>query len=162
MNFKALTMDHRALRTYCEPFDLDKENPVPLANKLKMALSRMEGYGLAANQIGCNKRMFAWRIDGKFEIVVNPTIAEVDDDMWSFQEGCLSIPGFWWNVERPKRIDLRGFNIKGEEILVETTLTEARIFQHEMDHMDGKLVIDLISEEELAEFTAKWEKRKKK
>ena len=160
MTIKVLTMDHRALRTQSEPYDLDKENPINVANKLKIVLSNFSGHGLAANQIGINKRMFVYKHDGKFVTVINPVITETSDELWNYQEGCLSIPGFWWNVDRPKKINLKGFDLKGNEIEIETTKITARIFQHEMDHINGKLVIDHIPAEELAIFKEKWSKRK--
>lgn len=129
-----------------------------IANALRMRLSTIDGYGLAANQLGYDSQIFAYREKpkGPFEVVLNPTIEEYDDEQFNFREGCLSIPNFWWDLDRPRRVHLRGLTLGGDPVEIEAEDKLARIFQHEIDHFNGTLVIDRIPNDELADFKLKW------
>lgn len=126
-------------------------------NKLCMMLGKIDGYGLAANQAGIDAQIFTFRYGTKkFQTILNPTIEESSDEQWSFREGCLSIPGWHWYIDRPRRVMLNGYDIDGNEISVEADDTLGRIFQHEVDHFNGVLVIDKLPPEDLKEFEEKW------
>ena len=99
------------------------------------------GLGLAAPQVGISKRLFVYDVgDGPFAIV-NPVIEESDGE-WVFEEGCLSVPGLSWDIVRPKQIHLTGYDLDGNEVSIEADELLSRCFQHELDHLDGKLLID--------------------
>jgi peptide deformylase len=101
-----------------------------------------KGMGLAANQIGITKRFFAighesFDVFKKPAIIYNPVLVNADDEQELGQEGCLSFPGVWVQVSRPKTIMVRYQNNKGEFLLSRLEGLEARCFQHELDHLDG-------------------------
>ncbi len=112
-----------------------------LAELMIETMYEAPGVGLAANQIGVQKRLFVYDKGDGPVVVVNPVIAESDGE-WTFEEGCLSVPGLSWEITRPNAIHLTGYDLDGNEIDVETDEYEGRIFQHEMDHLNGVLLIE--------------------
>ncbi|HVF11968.1 MAG TPA: peptide deformylase [Actinomycetota bacterium] len=99
------------------------------------------GAGLAAPQIGILKRVFAWRYEGEFGCLANPRIIASSGSAVD-EEGCLSIPGIYYPVERATDITIIGLDESGKEIEVTALDYKARIFQHETDHLDGILFLD--------------------
>lgn len=108
------------------------------------------GVGLAAPQIGVGKRLFVFDHDDEAGVLINPVIEESDGE-WEFDEGCLSVPGLSFTIVRPKQILLKGYDLDGNEVAIEADEIEARIFQHELDHLDGTLLVEHLSEEQLRE-----------
>ncbi len=103
------------------------------------------GIGLAAPQIGINKMIFVFGIEeNNIRKVINPEIVEFGNEIVEMEEGCLSIPGVYKNVKRPKRIKVKYLNEDGEEVVEELDNILARIFQHEYDHLFGELFVDKI------------------
>ena len=109
-----------------------------------------KGLGLAANQVGINKRFFA--IDMSYfdvvkpaMVIVNPVLSEFSDNIVSGEEGCLSFPGLWEDINRPESVLVKGLDVDGNEISIEATGLMARVIQHETDHLNGKLFIDHLS-----------------
>lgn len=107
------------------------------------------GVGLAATQVGILHRVLVYRAyaDDPITAMVNPVIEWRSDELESAEEGCLSIPGVHVEVERPARVRARGRDAFGEEVFVEAEGLEARVIQHEVDHLDGILILDRISRE---------------
>lgn len=102
------------------------------------------GVGLAAPQIGISKRVFVADIgEGPFAMV-NPEIVEVSGS-WTFDEGCLSVPGFYWPIKRPGYAKARGFDVHGEGIEFEGEELMGRVLQHEIDHLNGMLLLERLS-----------------
>lgn len=110
------------------------------------------GLGLAAPQIGVQKRLFVYDLrDGQgVKVLVNPVITESRDE-WSYDEGCLSVRGLSWEIVRPKEVHITGFDLHGREISIEADELMARLFQHELDHLDGKLLIDYLDDVQRAD-----------
>ena len=110
------------------------------------------GVGLAANQVGVERRLFVYDVDDGTgaHAVINPELVESSGE-WEYHEGCLSIPGLSWNVIRPKEVHLRGISIDGEELDIEADELLARCFQHELDHLDGTLIIERLDDEQRRE-----------
>ena len=111
------------------------------------------GIGLAANQIGMTKRVFtigSKNIPG-FEpmAVFNPKILNYSQEEELFKEGCLSYPGLWLNIKRPKKIIAEYQNSKGDTITAELDGLISRCFQHEYDHLDGVCFVDKVSQMKL-------------
>jgi peptide deformylase len=102
------------------------------------------GIGLAATQVGVMHRVLVYRIEqeGAVAALVNPVLEWSSDDEEAAEEGCLSLPGVRVDVERPVHVRVRAQDELGEEILVEASGLEARVIQHEMDHLDGVLILD--------------------
>ena len=99
------------------------------------------GIGLAAPQVGVQKRIFVYDWGEGPGVVVNPRI-EGSDGEWVYEEGCLSIPGLTWEILRPKEVHLVGVDLDGNEVSIEADELPARLFQHELDHLDGVLLLD--------------------
>jgi peptide deformylase len=109
--------------------------------------------GLAATQLGVLNRVFVYRgdIDEPIRALVNPELEWVSEETDVAEEGCLSIPGIWVEVERPEQVRMRGYDATGREQLVEAEGMEARVLQHELDHLDGVLMLDRITKEQRRE-----------
>src|SRR3974390_2496747 len=108
------------------------------------------GVGLAANQVGVQRRVFVYDVGEGARVVVNPRIVESDGE-WGYEEGCLSVPGLSWEIVRPNEVHLVGVDLEGNEVSVEASEFEGRVFQHEMDHLDGILLVDRLDEDQRKE-----------
>jgi peptide deformylase len=113
-----------------------------LAAGMVETMHEARGLGLAAPQVGVQRRLFVYQLSEDREpvTIINPTISEADGE-WEFDEGCLSIPGLYFPIVRPKQIHLTGLDLDGEEVSIEADEIEARCFQHELDHLDGVLFL---------------------
>lgn len=105
------------------------------------------GVGLAANQVGVQRRLFVYDIGDGPRVVINPKIVETSGE-WTFEEGCLSVPGLSWAIVRPNRVHLVGLDLDGNELSIETDEYEGRVFQHEVDHLDGTLLIERLDDDQ--------------
>jgi peptide deformylase len=99
------------------------------------------GLALAAPQIGVQKQVVVWDLGDDPLAIVNPEIVDADGE-WVYDEGCLSIPGLYVEMLRPKRVLVRGVNLQGNVVEIEADELEARMFQHEIDHLNGVLMFD--------------------
>jgi peptide deformylase len=92
-------------------------------------------------------RLFVYDLDDGAgpQTLINPTITEYRDE-WQFEEGCLSVPGLFFPIVRPKEIHLTGFDLDGNEVSIEADEIVARLFQHELDHLDGKLLFEYLDD----------------
>ena len=121
-----------------------------LAASMIETMYEAPGVGLAANQIGVQKRIFVYDKGDGPVVVVNPIIVESDGE-WTYEEGCLSVPGMSWEITRANAVHLTGFDLDGNEIDVQTDEFEGRIFQHEMDHLEGVLLIERLDADQRRE-----------
>lgn len=119
---------------------------VRLAQGMVETMYGASGIGLAAPQVGVGKRLFVWDVGEGPRTIVNPEIVESDGE-WTFEEGCLSIPGLSWDVVRPKQVHVVGRDLDGNEMSIEADELEARLFQHELDHLDGTLLIEHLDDD---------------
>ena len=119
---------------------------VRLVDDMLETMYEAPGIGLAAPQVGVQRRLFVWDVGTGPQAIVNPEIVESDGE-WVFEEGCLSVPGLSWEIVRPKRVHVVGRDLDGNEISVEADELEARLFQHELDHLDGTLLIERLDDE---------------
>lgn len=124
---------------------------VQLAEDMVATMHDAHGLGLAAPQVGVQKRMFVYQLgDADPVTIINPTISESRGE-WEFDEGCLSIPGLYFPIVRPKEILLTGWDLEGNEISIEADEIEARCFQHELDHLDGRLLLSMLDKDQKKE-----------
>jgi peptide deformylase len=100
------------------------------------------GVGLAATQIGIHLRIFVAETNKGNQVYINPEFLVMSDDMTESEEGCLSVPGHLAIVNRHKKIKATAYNRFGEKVIVNASGLLAIIFQHEIDHLDGKLILD--------------------
>jgi peptide deformylase len=102
------------------------------------------GVGLAATQLGAMRRLLVFQAgpDAAATAVINPVLEWTSDELATAEEGCLSLPGIVVDVERALHARVRGVDVKGEALLLEASGLEARVLQHEIDHLDGVLILD--------------------
>jgi peptide deformylase len=121
-----------------------------LATDMLDTMYAAPGAGLAANQVGVQRRLFVYDVGDGARVVINPRIVESSGE-WTYEEGCLSVPGLSWPIVRPKEVHLVGLGIDGEELSIDADTLEARVFQHELDHLDGVLLLDRLDPEQRKE-----------
>ena len=140
---KLLLAEHPALRQPAQ--DVDPASiPAKVIHKMKWILSISKGVGLAANQVGLDHNLFIFRNNGPFEAIFNPHLCFVSDELALDMEGCLSVPDQWFPIPRANKVTLEGLNYKGEYVRYDAEGHLARVFQHETDHLSGKLVTDYV------------------
>ncbi|MDX6673745.1 MAG: peptide deformylase [Solirubrobacteraceae bacterium] len=142
------------VRQFGDPVLKAKAVPVErFDDQLRAEVARMAGImgdaigvGLAATQLGVMHRVLVYKVgeDGLLAALVNPELEWVGDDAEEAEEGCLSLPGVHVDVERPVRVRVRARDEHGDKLVVEASGLEARVIQHEMDHLDGVLILDRV------------------
>src|ERR671927_561908 len=147
---RAAALSH--VRKYGDPVLKAKARPIErFDDALREEVGRMGalmhdsmGIGLAATQVGALRRVLVYRVEHESPInaLVNPEIEWSGREKEWMEEGCLSLPGVHVDVERPVRVRVRARDGQGEEIVIEASGLEARVIQHEMDHLDGVLILD--------------------
>jgi len=118
-----------------------------LADDMLVTMYDEPGAGLAAPQVGVQKRLFVYDVGDGPRTIVNPQIVESDGE-WAYDEGCLSIPGLSFELVRPNHVHLVGYDLDGNELSIEASELEGRCFQHELDHLDGILYIERLDEDQ--------------
>jgi len=108
------------------------------------------GIGLAATQLGVMHRVLVYRVepDAPLGVFVNPELEWAGEERETMEEGCLSLPGVGIDVERPVEVRVRAVDERGEPLVVEASGLEARVIQHEIDHLDGVLILDRATREQ--------------
>jgi peptide deformylase len=99
------------------------------------------GLALAAPQIGIQRQIVVWDLDEEPMAIINPQIVESSGE-WVYDEGCLSIPGLYVEILRPNEVLVRGWTVDGDEVEIEASELMGRMFQHEIDHLNGVLMFD--------------------
>ena len=102
------------------------------------------GIGLAATQVGVMHRLLVYRVEPEAPVaaLVNPVVEHASKEQEWSEEGCLSLPGVLVEVQRPVHVRVSGLDEHGDPLLIEASGLEARVIQHEMDHLDGVLILD--------------------
>jgi peptide deformylase len=121
-----------------------------LIERMKSIMDKANGLGLAAPQIGVSQRIIVYEIDDKVHVIVNPVISGCRGEQTEPLEGCLSIPGLQGQVTRFNELRIRGQDQRGRPISRKAVELEARVIQHEVDHLDGILFIDRAEPETIA------------
>ena len=141
-----ITVDHpkaAVLRRRARPVGRVTAEIQRLANDMVEVMRGANGVGLAAPQVGVSKRLFVAEVEERVHILVDPEIVKMEGEE-ADTEGCLSIPGLIGEVPRASRVVVKGKNRRGRGITVEADGLLARVFQHEIDHLDGVLFLDRI------------------
>jgi peptide deformylase len=149
-------LDH--VRKYGDPSLRSRARPVEvfddaLADEVRRMGELMNdalGIGLAATQLGVMHRVLVYRVDsdGPVAALVNPVLEWSGDETETLEEGCLSLPGVGVEVERPIHVRVRALDERGAGLTIEASGLEARVIQHEIDHLDGVLILDRTSRDQ--------------
>jgi peptide deformylase len=143
--------EEKFLRKKTADFDFGKftkKEIASLVSRMRRIMRSANGVGLSANQIGLDLNMFVAEVPDvdkggmKFYALFNPKIERKSDETAVFEEGCLSIPGKWGYVPRSERVTLSGFDKNGKPVKIKAWGLLAHVFQHETDHLQGRLFID--------------------
>jgi peptide deformylase len=139
-----------ALRARAREIDRFDDALVDEAQRMGRLMHDAYGIGLAATQLGVMHRLLVYRteLEGQVAALVNPVLEWASKDKETAEEGCLSLPGVVVEVERPVHVRVRARDERGEPITVEASGLEARVIQHEMDHLDGVLILDKTSRDQ--------------
>jgi peptide deformylase len=140
-----LRSDTREIELFDEALKAEAERMIQL-------MDEAYGVGLAAPQVGKSHRLFVYKVGPQRPIVLaNPRIEYSSEDGESAEEGCLSLAGVQVDVDRPIHVRVIGQNVRGETIVIEASGLEARVIQHELDHLHGVLIIDRASKDQRRE-----------
>lgn len=149
------TVGDPVLRTRAaEITDIDA-NLVKVVDDMFATMYDASGLGLAAPQVGISQRLFVYDVGDGPEALVNPTISESDGE-WVYDEGCLSVPGFRFEIVRPKQVHVTGHDLDGNEVSFEADELLARLFQHELDHLNGMLLLEYLNDDQADDLRRHW------
>ncbi len=148
------------LREKAAPIEDINDDIRNLAREMLVVMKETDGIGLAGPQIGISRRIFVVRADDNIDrVFINPQIIGTSTETCGYEEGCLSIPGFYEDVIRPERVTVQAQNENGRRFTIEAEGLLARVIQHENDHLDGILFIDRINPETKEKIVAKFQKK---
>ena len=142
MALEIRTFGDPVLKSRAMPVDKFDETLERLAEDMLETMREHEGVGLAANQVGRLKRILVAALEDEEYVIVNPEISVIGDEREKDMEGCLSIPEVQVEVERPTRISVSGRDRSGAPVRLEAEGLLARILQHEVDHLNGVLILN--------------------
>ncbi len=136
------TFGDPVLKTRAAPVETFDESLVRLAQDMLATMREHDGVGLAANQVGQLKRVLVASVEDEDYVIVNPVLSNPSTAIEPGAEGCLSIPGLQVEVERPTAVVVSGQDASGKPLHIEASDMLARVLQHEVDHLDGVLILD--------------------
>ncbi|ADY14105.1 peptide deformylase [Sphaerochaeta globosa] len=156
------TLGDEVLTEKCQPVTKFDSALRILVDAMFETMAEADGVGLAAPQVGVNSRLFVIHIQGsENRAYINPQIIETSIETDTSEEGCLSIPGVWHDVQRPARVTVQAQDVEGKVFTVKAEGLLARAIQHEYDHLNGVLFIDRLNDEEREKMVKAYEKRAK-
>jgi peptide deformylase len=172
---KIVNYPHPALRVKARPVERIDADVQQAAAEMLELMYKHDGLGLAAPQVTLDYQMIVMNFEGDAErpdmecVAINPRLLDWKGGLVNDREGCLSFPGLYQNVRRHKTVLVEYYDLKGEKRAMECHDLPARLWQHEIDHLEGKLFIDVMgslglsrSQKDLEKFIADFEKAKKK
>jgi len=143
-NLQILTFPESILSQKSDPVDKVDAQIVELAGEMSKLMVSAGGIGLAAPQVGVSRRLITLNIGDGLVVLVNPEIVD-RQGRTRMEEGCLSCPGICVDVDRNEQVTVRGLDLNGAEVTFETDGLKARVVQHEIDHLDGILILDKLA-----------------
>jgi peptide deformylase len=153
-----MELDDRYITTECEEFDFKDPpfDPVEYAQNLVKCMYENNGLGLAANQVGTPYRIFAMRAAPENFVCFNPKIVQQSEQTVTLEEGCLTYPGLIVKIKRPEFIRVRFQTPNGDTLTKQFIGMSARVFQHEIDHLDGIRFYDKANKFHRDQALRKW------
>ena len=143
-----LEFPDKRLRTVAKPVSTVDSRIQTLVKDMLETMYEAEGIGLAASQVDVHERVVVMDLSESRDeplVFINPEITPLTDELFSYQEGCLSVPGFYEDITRPAKVKINALNEKGESFEMEAEGLLAVCIQHECDHLAGKLFVDYLS-----------------
>ncbi len=139
-----------ALRTRARPIEVFDDALADEVKRMGRLMDDALGIGLAATQLGVMHRLLVYRVDpdAPLGVLINPEFEYKSEELETMEEGCLSLPGVGVEVERPLHVRVRASDETGSPVVVEASGLEARVIQHEIDHLDGVLILDRTSRDQ--------------
>ncbi len=154
------TIGADVLRNQAAAIDKFDDELAAFVEKMFVTMKQGKGVGLAAPQVGVSQRLFVIQIDGdKPRVFINPEIVETSVDLVGFEEGCLSIPGVYADLDRPAEVRVQAWNERGRRFVLGAEGFLARVVQHELDHLNGVLFTDRLPERSRDKLLKQYEKR---
>lgn len=150
------------LRTVAKPVAVVDERIRQLVADMFETMYEAPGIGLAASQINVHERVVVIDVsEDKSQpmVFINPEVSVLDEQLQEYDEGCLSVPGFYETVERPEHIRVTALDAEGKPFTLEPTGLLAVCIQHELDHLNGKLFVDYVSAMKRSRIRKKLEKK---
>lgn len=158
-----LTLGSDVLRKKCATVAVFDKNLEDLVVAMIDSMHTGDGIGLAGPQVGVEKRLFVCHIpDDEPRVFINPEIIGTSQEIFPYEEGCLSIPGVYSEVIRPKAVTVQAWTLQGRPFKLEAEGLLARVIQHEIDHLRGILFIDHLTEKKRLRVLSLYEKRQSK
>ena len=152
------------LRTVAEPVTVFDDALLKLIDDMFETMYDAPGIGLAATQVDVHKRLIVIDVSEARDeplVFINPEVTVLDEDLDEYDEGCLSVPGFYETVQRPQHVRVVAKDRHGEEFTMEPEGLLAVCIQHEIDHLDGKLFVDYLSSLKRTRIRKKLEKQQR-
>ena len=157
------TLGDEVLRKECSEVKVFDSALKMLADAMIETLREADGVGLAGPQVGVSEKIFVVEIPDNDPIVfVNPEIIQTSIETSPYEEGCLSIPGVYFNVIRPSAVTVQAQDVTGKPFTIEATGLLARVIQHENDHLHGKLYVDHLSEKDRERAIKEYERKNRR
>jgi peptide deformylase len=158
------TLGEDVLRKKAEKVTEFDSSLTMLIDAMFETMEESDGIGLAAPQVGILKRFFVVDTRKQHEKIafINPEIIEMSHEVGSYEEGCLSIPGMYFNIDRPLEVTIQAQDVKGKAFTIKAGGLLARVIQHEYDHLQGILFIDRMEEEAREKLVKAYNRKHKK
>jgi peptide deformylase len=150
------TFGDPVLKTRAAPVETFDDSLERLTEEMLATMRENDGVGLAANQVGRLKRVLVASVEDEDYVIVNPVLSDMSETTERSQEGCLSIPGINVEVDRPTAVIVTGQNASGEPLRIEAQDMLARVLQHEVDHLDGVLILDRTDRQSRKDAMREW------
>lgn len=158
MSYDIRTFGDPVLKTCAAEITNIDSKLIKLTDEMFEVMYQAPGIGLAAPQIGVQKQLFVYDVEDKPQVLINPKIIESSGE-WVYDEGCLSIPGLYVEMLRPKLVLVEATNLDGNTIQIEADELLARLFQHEIDHLQGVLMFERMTPDQRKQAIAEYRRR---
>ncbi len=154
-----VTLGSEVLTRTAEPVKDIDDRIRSLAQEMLQAMRVGKGIGLAAPQVDLGLRLFVTEVEDRPRIFINPEIVLTSQELADLEEGCLSIPGVYAKLKRPAAVRIQAWNERGRPFNLDAEGLEARVILHELDHLNGVLFVDRLSEPARKRVLAQYERR---
>ncbi len=145
MNLKIVTYPNKILRKECKRVENASSKEIKdFVKEMKNVLEKHDGLGLAAPQVGKNLKICLAKVDDELLVLINPKIKKLSGKKIVMEEGCISFPGEFYQIERFEKIKVQAEDLEGNKQIIRARKLLARVLQHELDHLEGTLFIDRI------------------